>query len=133
MAVSNDKSSENSDFKGFKMPSIDFSLLMDSYKKNMEILGLINKTSAEVFNATAKLQAAFIRQMVSDMGGIMEKSNKPSEAFAEFSRVARDSAVRAVGNGKQISDLLTMATNDISNATAKRMKETMEEAKAAMK
>ena len=46
-----------------------------------------------------------------------------------FSRFARDSAVRAVGNGKQISDMLTMASNDIANATAKRIKETMEGSK----
>ena len=129
--MANEKTAEG-EFKGFKIPSIDTNALMDSYKKNLEILGLINKTSIEVFNGIAKLQATFVKQMISDMGGIIEKSGKPSEAMAEFSRVARDSAVRAVGNGKQISDMLTMASNDITNATAKRIKETMEEAKAAV-
>ena len=129
--MANEKTAEG-EFKGFKIPSIDTNALMDSYKKNLEILGLINKTSIEVFNRIAKLQATFVKQMISDMGGIVEKSGKPSEAMAEFSRVARDSAVRAVGNGKQISDMLTMASNDITNATAKRIKETMEEAKAAV-
>jgi phasin family protein len=131
MFMANEKTAEG-EFKGFKMPNIDTNALMDSYKKNLEILGLINKTSIEVFNGIAKLQATFVKQMISDMGGIIEKSGKPSEAMAEFSRVARDSAVRAVGNGKQISDMLTMASNDITNATAKRIKETMEEAKAAV-
>ena len=37
-----------------------------------------------------------------------------------FSRFARDSAVREDGNGKKISDMLTMASNDITYATAKR-------------
>lgn len=129
--MANEKTAEG-EFKGFKMPNIDTNALMDSYKKNLEILGLINKTSIEVFNGIAKLQTTFVKQMISDMGGIIEKSGKPSEAMAEFSRVARDSAVRAVGNGKQISDMLTMASNDITNATAKRIKETMEEAKAAV-
>ena len=49
-----------------------------------------------------------------------------------FSKVARDSAVRAVGNGKKISDMLTMASNDITYATAKRIKETIKNAKAAV-
>ncbi len=129
--MANEKTAEG-EFKGFKIPSIDTNALMDSYKKNLEILGLINKTSIEVFNGIAKLQATFVKQMISDLGGIVEKSGKPSEAIAEFSRVARDSAVRAVGNGKQISDMLQMASNDITNATAKRIKETMEEAKAAV-
>lgn len=129
--MANEKTAEG-EFKGFKIPSIDTNALMDSYKKNLEILGLINKTSIEVFNGIAKLQATFVKQMISDLGGIVEKSGKPSEAIAEFSRVARDSAARAVGNGKQISDMLQMASNDITNATAKRIKETMEEAKAAV-
>ena len=49
-----------------------------------------------------------------------------------FSRFARDSAVREVRNGKKISDMLTMASNDITYATAKRIKETIENAKAAV-
>ncbi|MBR1733950.1 MAG: phasin family protein [Alphaproteobacteria bacterium] len=131
VASTNEKSAEG-DFKGFKMPNIDMNALMDSYKKNLEILGLINKTSVEVFNGIAKLQTAFVKQMISDMGGVVEKSTKPTEAIAEFSKVARDSAVRAIGNGKQIGDLLTMASNDITTATAKRIKESIEETKAAV-
>lgn len=132
MTASTNGKTTNSEFSGFKMPNIDANALIDSYKKNLEILGLINKTSIEVFNGIAKLQAAFVKQMFSDMGGVMEKSGKPSEAVAEFSRIARDSAVRAVGNGKQISDMLTMASNDITNATARRIRESMEEAKTAV-
>ena len=49
-----------------------------------------------------------------------------------FSRFARDSAAREVGNGKKISDMLTTASNDITYATAKRIKETIENAKAAV-
>lgn len=129
VATTNEKAEE---FKGFKIPNIDTTAMLDTYKKNLEILGLINKMSVEVFNGIAKLQTAYVKQMMADMGSIAEKSTKPSEAFAEMSRVARDSAVRAIGNGKQISDLLTMASNDITTATAKRIKETMEEAKAVV-
>lgn len=132
MTASTNGKTTNNEFSRFKMPNIDANTLIDSYKKNLEILGLINKTSIEVFNGIAKLQAAFVKQMFSDMGGVMEKSGKPSEAVAEFSRIARDSAVRAVGNGKQISDMLTMASNDITNATARRIRESMEEAKTAV-
>lgn len=127
----NGKSFEE-EFKGFKFPNFDTTLLMDSYKKNLEILSLISKTSIDVLNGMARLQATFAKQLFSDMGGVVEKSGKPSEAIAEFSRVARDSAVRAVGNGKQISDMIVTASNDITNAAAKRMRETMEETKAAM-
>ena len=49
-----------------------------------------------------------------------------------FSRFSCDSAVREVENGKKISDMLTMASNDITYDTAKRIKETIENAKAAV-
>ena len=39
-----------------------------------------------------------------------------------FSRFARDSAVREVGKGKKISDMLTMASNDITYATQRELK-----------
>ena len=65
--MANEKNAE-SEFKGFKMPNIDTNALMDTYKKNLEILGLINKTSMEVFNGIAKLQSTFVKQMISDFG-----------------------------------------------------------------
>ena len=49
-----------------------------------------------------------------------------------FSRFASDSAAREVGNGNKISDMLTMASNDINYAKAKRIKETIENDKAAV-
>ena len=55
-----------------------------------------------------------------------------SHKYYMFSRFASDSAVREVGNGKKISDMLTMASNDITYAIAKRIKETMEKEKAAV-
>lgn len=131
MATSTNTSEKpnESGFKGFKMPTVDTNAVLDSYKKNLEILGLINKMSMEVCSGITKLQTAFVKQMMSDMGSIMEKGSKPSEAIAKLSDVTRDTIVRAIGNGKQISDMITIANNDISAATTKRLKESIEEAK----
>lgn len=130
MNTNSEKSAEN---MGFKMPNVDFNAIMDSYKKNLEILGLINKMSVEVCNGITKLQAAFVKQMVADMGGIMEKCGKPSEAFAKMSEVARDNTVNAINNSKQISEMLTAAGNEITKTITTRMRETMEEAKKMAK
>ncbi len=119
-------------FKGFKMPNIDANAMIDSYKKNLEVLGLINKMSAEVCNGITKLQTAFVKQMMSDMSGVMENGKKPSEMMAKFSDVTRDTIVKAMGNNKQISDMITVANNEITAATTKRFKESMEEAKSSV-
>ncbi len=129
--VNNPNANEKTDmFSNFKMPNIDMNAIMDSYKKNLEILGLINKMSLEVCNGITKLQSAFIKQMMADMGSIMEKSTKPSEAMAKFSEVTRDTIVKAIGNSKQISDMITATNNDLTAAVTKRFKESIEEAKS---
>ncbi|MDR2267819.1 MAG: hypothetical protein LBD81_00010 [Holosporaceae bacterium] len=114
-------------FADFKIPTLDTNAILDSYKKNLEILGLINKMSMEVCNGITKLQSAFIKQMMADASGIL--CSKPSDVTSKISEVTRDTIVRAIGNGKQICDLATAASNDITAATTRRFKESIEEAK----
>ncbi|MDR0678473.1 MAG: TIGR01841 family phasin [Holosporaceae bacterium] len=129
-ATTNTTNSDKTDaFSGFKIPKFDTDGVMDSYKKNLEILGLINKMSVEVFSGITKLQAAFVKQFMDDMGGVFEKGAKPSETLAKFSEVARDSILKAVSNGKQISDLITANNNELTTAITKRFKESIENAK----
>ncbi len=117
------------EFPNFKMPGIDMNTLMDSYRKNLEILGLINKMSMEVCNGVIKLQSAFVKQMISDMGSIWEKAGKPADMIAKLGDVTRDTIVKAVGNSKQISDMLVSTSNDLTSAVTKRMKDSVEEVK----
>jgi phasin family protein len=116
-------------FTGFKVPNIDTNAILDSYKKNLEILGLVNKMSIEVCNGITKLQTAFVKQFISDLGGVAEKSGKPAEALAKFSEVTRDAAVKAIGNSKQISDIIVASNNELTAAIAKRFKDSIEEVK----
>jgi phasin family protein len=120
-------------FTGFKTPKIDTGAILESYKKNLEILGLINKMTTEVCNGVVKLQAAFFKQFVSDMGKVLEKGAKPSEAMAKFTEVTRDAVVGAIGNGKQISDLIVANNNELTAAIAKRIKESVDKVKNAGK
>lgn len=128
-ASPNVNGSEKTDaFTGFRMPNINVNALMDSYKKNLEILGLINKMSVEVLNGIAKLQSAFMKQMMTDLGTVMEKT-KPSDAITRLSEVTRDNIVKAIGNSKQISDMIMTTSNELTDVITKRFKESMEESK----
>jgi phasin family protein len=132
-ATSSDTGNKTNNFAGIKMPKVDTNALLDSYKKNLEILGLINKMSFEVCNGVAKLQSAFVKQFLSDLGEIASKGVKPSNIMAKFSEVVRDNVVRAVGNNKQISDMVTANGNELTAAITKRFKESLEEAKTVIK
>ncbi|MDR2724399.1 MAG: hypothetical protein LBB25_04355 [Holosporaceae bacterium] len=134
MATAANSSSENktTNFAGINIPKVDTNALLDSYKKNLEILGLVNKMSYEVCSGVARLQTAFVKQFLSDLGGVAAKGIKPTDMFATFSEVVRDNVVKAVGNNKQISDLLTANGNQLTAAIAKRFKESLEETKTVL-
>ena len=113
----------------FKMPNIDMNAIMDSYKKNLEVLGLINKMSIEVCNGITKLQSAFVKQMMTDIGSIWEKAGKPSDMMTKFSEVTRDTVEKAIGNNKKISEMIVSTNKELSAAITKRVKDSVEEAK----
>ncbi|MDR3179423.1 MAG: hypothetical protein LBT70_00805 [Holosporaceae bacterium] len=117
-------------FAGFKASTLDMDAFWDSYKKNLEILGLINKMSMEVCTGIAKLQTTFFKQAMEDFGGIF--SSKPSETASKFSEVTQNTLNRAIGNGKQISEIVTAANKDISTVASGRLKDSFEEAKKFM-
>ena len=120
-------------FGSCKIPHIDVQAMMESYKKNMEILGLMNKMSIEVCNGITKLQTAYVKQLMTELGSVLEKAARPSEAISRFTEVARDNFVRAVGNTKQISDMIIANNNELTAAMTKRFKEAMGEKHAVNK
>ncbi|MDR2645709.1 MAG: hypothetical protein LBC04_00805 [Holosporaceae bacterium] len=133
MATATNTDNKTNDSTGFKIPKVDTNAVLDSYKKNLEILGLINKMSIEVCNGIAKLQAASAKQFIHDLGGITENGIKPSNMMAKFSEIMRDSMVKIIGNNKQISDLMSTYNNELTVAIAKKFKESASEAKTGNK
>ena len=85
--------------------------------------------SMEVCSGITKLQTAFIKQMMTDMGSIWEKAGKPSDVMTKLNEVARDTVEKAVGNSKQISEMIVSTNKEMTEAITKRMKDSMEEAK----
>ncbi|MDR0753402.1 MAG: hypothetical protein LBE95_01910 [Holosporaceae bacterium] len=134
MATATNTSTDNktNDFAGFKMPKIDTNAIFDSYKKNLEILGLINKMSIEVCNGIAKLQAASAKQFIHDLGGITENGVKPSDMMSKFSKIMQENMVKIIGNNKQISDLMSAYNNELTATVTKRFKESVSEAKTVI-
>ncbi len=112
---------------GIPFPTLDFNAITESYRKNLEILGLINKMSVEVFNDLTKLQTTYMQQLMSDVGSVA--TAKPTEALAKMSEVARTNIVKAMQNGQQIANMMIANNNELTAAVTKRMRETVEETK----
>lgn len=104
--------------------------LMDMYKKNLEIMSLVNQMSLEVYKSVAKLQTTFMQQMFTDACNAC-KTTKPSEAMEKFSELAKNNMATAIENSKKISELVSTAGNDVANLVTKRFKESIDEVKNA--
>lgn len=113
-----------------KMGKVDMNSIIDMYKKNLEILSLVNQMSFDVYKSVAKLQSTFIQQMITDACSAC-KNTKPTDAMYKFAELARDNMTNAVNNGKQISEILTSSGNDISGVLTKRFKESIDDMKKA--
>ncbi|MDR2107107.1 MAG: TIGR01841 family phasin [Holosporaceae bacterium] len=120
-------------FSGFKIPKVNTDAILDSYKKNLEILGLMNKMSTEVCNGVVKLQSALIKQLMSDVGNLISSRAKPSEAMAKLAEIARDCTVKIFNDGKEISQIISANNNELTATIAKRFKESIEASKQSIK
>lgn len=134
MSNTNEAKSNGQDAKkGFG--KVDLEGVMGMYKKNLEILSLVNQMSFDVYKSVAKLQATFLQQMISDACDACSTCtcSKPSESMNKFADIARTSISNALNNGKQISEILTSTGQDISGVLTKRFEESIEEMKKAYK
>jgi len=131
MSNNGNNTTDNEKKAGFA--KIDMEGFSNMYKKNLEILSLVNQMSFDVYKSVAKLQATFIQQMISDACNACNNCSKPADSMNKFADVARSSITNALNNGKQISEMLTSTGNDISGVLTKRFMESMEEMKKAYK
>lgn len=131
--MSNNGNNTADNEKKANFAKIDMEGFSNMYKKNLEILSLVNQMSFDVYKSVAKLQATFIQQMISDACNACNSCSKPADSMNKFADVARSSITNAINNGKQISEMLTSTGNDISGVLTKRFMESMEEMKKAYK
>ena len=128
--ASNTNTTPGNDEQKTKFGKVDMNSIIDMYKKNLEILSLVNQMSFDVYKSVAKLQSTFIQQMITDACAACNHT-KPTDAMYKFAELARDNMTNAVNNGKQISEILTSSGTDISGVLTKRFKESIEEMKKA--
>ncbi|MDR0555643.1 MAG: hypothetical protein LBG20_01355 [Holosporaceae bacterium] len=129
-ATSTNDAKTTGGFSGFHGPKFDPDALASSYKKNLEIWGLINKMSMEVFNGIVKLQSALWQETTKDMASAIGQGGKPSEISQRISRALRDCTISAVNNSKQLSDIIMANSNEIFGTFSKGLKDSFDNFKA---
>lgn len=104
--------------------------IVDMYKKNLEVMSLVNQMSIEVYRSITKLQTTFMQQMLTDACNACS-IKEPGKTMEKLSELAKTNMEKAMENSKKISELVSAAGGDVASILTKRFKESVEEVKTA--
>ncbi|MDR2417319.1 MAG: phasin family protein [Holosporales bacterium] len=106
------------------------------YRKNMETLASMGKTSMDVYQNLAKLQMGFFQQMMADMNQSFQKSlasKNISECVAKGSEFIKDRFSKTMAHAKNISNELSSGGTQVSSIAKDHAKEQMQTLKEKLK
>src|SRR5512134_3705384 len=98
----------------FKLPGVDMQSVMDSQRRNLEVLGTANKRAIEGMQAVARRQSEIFRQMMEETQAAMRDfmaAASPEDKAARQTELVKTAFERAIANMREISDLVAQSNN----------------------
>lgn len=123
-------------FSEFKMPAMpDLSAFAEAQKRNIEALTTANKLAMEGAQAVARRNMEIMQQAMGEMTEAMSAMSSQEPAAAKAARQAemlKAAYEKAVGNMKEISELIQKSNGEALSVLNARFTAAMEEAKSLM-
>ena len=121
-------------FAEMKMPAtVDMETLLTAHKKNMEVLSAANRVAMEGAQALGRRNMEIMQQTMAEMGDSMRaltSTESPQEKAAKQTEMLKRAYERAVGNAKELGDLIQRSNGEAIGLLNARFTEAMEEVKA---
>ena len=118
--------------KQYKMPGVDMDAVVASQKKNLEALGNANKVAFEGLQAVAKRQAEILQETMNETSKAMDtlsKAGSPQEVAAEQAAIAKGAFERALGNMRELAEMVSKANEEATSTINARISATLDEIK----
>ena len=112
--------------------AVDMNALVEAQRRNLEALAQANQVAAEGMKAMAQRQAEIMRQSMEQASTAMRDMMVPSSPEDKATRqteIAKTAFERAIGNARELAELMTKAQHDAGDVITKRMTAGMEELK----
>lgn len=118
--------------KDYKLPGIDFDAVVASQRSNVE--GLVNASRAafEGSQAVAKRQAEILQEAMIQTSKSFETlagAGSPSEVVAKQAELAKEAFEKALGNMRELAEMVTKAQQGAIDTMSGRISETLDEVK----
>lgn len=116
--------------KQYKLPGVDIDALVASQKKNVEALTHANRVAFEGMQAFARRQAEMLQEAMNETTKAFDsisKAGSPPEAAAKQVELTKNAFEKAVGNAREMSEMVSKANQDATNSINARISEQLDE------
>src|SRR5512133_306653 len=119
--------------KQVNLPGVDVDSLVASQKNNLEAVTSANQIAFQGLQAVAKRQAEILQEMMNEASTAVDslsKAGSPREIVATSTELAHGAFEHALTNMKQLAELVTKASQEVTSTINTRMLASIDEIKA---
>lgn len=116
----------------FKVPGVDVETIVASQRKNIEALTQANKMAFEGLQNVVKRQAEILRQTMDEAAQVAKdfaEPGTPQDKAAKQAEFAKDAFERALGNARELAEMITKANSEAFDLLNKRFTQSLDEAR----
>lgn len=118
--------------KTYNMPGVDMDSIVTSQKKNLEALTSANRVVIEGIQSVAKRQAEILQETMNEATKALDtltKASSPQDIAAQQADLAKNAFERALGNMRELADMVTKANQQAADTINSRISATLGEIK----
>jgi phasin family protein len=114
----------------FKVPGVDLEHVMSAQRKNVEALARANQLAIEGMQTVARRQAEILRAGLEEASALMRDMvaiQDPKDRVARQAEAAKLAIERALGNARELAEIVTRSGNEAFEIISKRVGEGFDE------
>ena len=117
----------------FKFAPVDMEGVVAAQRKNVEALAQANQLAVESMQAIARRQSEIFRSMMEEASSAMREvmaAGSPEEKAAKQTEIVKDAFQRAVGNMRELAELVAKSQTEALDVVQKRVADSLDELKS---
>ncbi|MBY0544588.1 MAG: phasin family protein [Gammaproteobacteria bacterium] len=115
---------------GFKMPTVDMTVIMDIHRKNVEAITAIQHTAYANMQTMAKQQADWMQQAYAEGSQALStamSTSTPSEKLKQHAEFTKNAVEKNTANAQQTIETIGKCNSEAMDIINNRIRESMEE------
>ncbi|GAB5389285.1 MAG: phasin family protein [Alphaproteobacteria bacterium] len=119
----------------YKVPGMNVDALLQAQQRNIEAVTKANQLAFEGLQAVVTRQTEILKGVMEESSDTLNKlvaEGTPEEKVAQQADLVKDALEKALGNIKELSELVAKSNTEAAEVLSTRVSESLEEVKAAI-